>query len=72
MPRMFTREICLLITEQMYADLKKLSKKGFISVSHLIRTSIREFLQSELNDEARAQEDRLTDHEERKENLQNE
>ena len=67
MPRMFTREICLLITEQMYADLKKLSKKGFISVSHLIRTSIREFLKSELDDETGLQEERLVNNEERKE-----
>jgi Arc/MetJ-type ribon-helix-helix transcriptional regulator len=67
MPRMFTREICFLITEQMYADLKKLSKKGFISVSHLIRTSIREFLESELNDETGLQEERLVNNEERKE-----
>ena len=67
MPRMFTREICLLITEQMYADLKKLSKKGFTSVSHLIRTSIREFLESELDDEASPQGDGLVNNEERKE-----
>lgn len=67
MPRMFTREICLFITEQMYADLKKLSKKGFISVSHLIRTSIREFLESELDDETGLQEERLVNNEERKE-----
>jgi Arc/MetJ-type ribon-helix-helix transcriptional regulator len=51
----------------MYADLKKLSKKGFISVSHLIRTSIREFLQSELDDETGLQEERLVNNEERKE-----
>ena len=52
MSRMFTKEICFFTTDQMYADLKNLSKKGVISVSHLIRTAIREFLESELNDEA--------------------
>ena len=72
MSRMLTKEICFLITEQMYSDLKKLSKKGVISVSHLIRTSIREFLQSELNDEPRPEEDRLVNDEERKGDLQNE
>ena len=67
MPRMFTREICFFTTDQMYADLKKLSKKGFTSVSHLIRTSIREFLESELDDETGLQEERLVNNEERKE-----
>ena len=51
MPRIFTKEICFFTTDQMYADLKKLSKKGVISISHLIRTAIREFVESELKDE---------------------
>ena len=59
MPRMFTKEICFFTTDQMYADLKKLSKKGVISISHLIRTAIREFVESELNDEAQPQGDGL-------------
>lgn len=69
MSRMFTREICFFMSEQMYADLKKLSKKWAISVSHSIRTSIREFLESEANDEARPQGDGLVNNEERKEDL---
>jgi metal-responsive CopG/Arc/MetJ family transcriptional regulator len=59
MPRMFTKEICFFTTNQMYADLKNLSKKGVTSVSHLIRTAIREFVESEPNDEAGPQGDRL-------------
>ena len=59
MSRMFTKEICFFTTNQMYADLKNLSKKGVISVSHLIRTAIREFVESEPNDEAEPQEDGL-------------
>ena len=59
MPRMFTKEICFFTTDQMYADLKKLSKKGVISVSHLIRTAIREFVESELGDETGPQGDGL-------------
>ena len=67
MSRRLTKEICFFISEQMYADLKTLSKKGMISVSYLIRTAIREFLESELNDEARPKEDGLANDEERKE-----
>ena len=72
MSRMFTKEICFFTTDQMYADLKQLSKKGVISVSHLIRTAIREFMESELKDEAIPQEDWLVNNEERKERFQNE
>ncbi len=67
MSRIFTREICFLITEQMYTDLKTVSKKGAITVSHLIRTAIREFVQSELNEEAIPQGNELVNNEERKE-----
>ncbi len=67
MPRVFTKQICLFITEQMHTDLKKLSKKGFASISHLIRTAIREFLESEANGEARPQGNGLVNNEERKE-----
>ncbi len=67
MPRIFAKEICLFITEEMYTGLKTLSKKGVVSVSHMIRTAIREFLESELNDEARPQEEELVSKEERKE-----
>jgi metal-responsive CopG/Arc/MetJ family transcriptional regulator len=63
---MFTKEVCFFTTDQMYADLKKLSKKGVISVSHLIRTAIREFLESELNDEGKPQENCLVSNEEGK------
>jgi hypothetical protein len=56
----------------MYADLKNLSKKGVISVSHLIRTAIREFVESELKDEAGPRGDRLINIEEKKEDLKNE
>jgi len=66
MPRIFTKEICFFTTDQMYADLKTLSKKGVVSISHLIRTAIREFLESELNDEARSQGDGLTNNKESK------
>ena len=65
MSRMFTKEICFFTTNQMYADLKNLSKKGVISVSHLIRTAIREFVESELNDGARSKGDGLVSNEER-------
>ena len=59
MSRMFTKEICFFTTDQMFSDLKNLSKKGVISVSHLIRTAIREFVESEPNDEAGPQGDAL-------------
>ncbi len=67
MSRTFTKEICFLITEQMYADIKKISKKGVVSASHLIRTAIREFLESEPNDEAGPQGEGLANSEERRE-----
>jgi len=67
MPTIFTKEICFFTTDEMYAQLKQVSKGMNASISYLIRTSIREFLESELNDEARAQGDRLTNTEERKE-----
>ncbi len=72
MSRMFTREICFFTTDQMYAQLKQVSKEMNASVSYLIRTAIREFLQSELNDKTRPQDDQLTTDEARKEDLQNE
>ena len=72
MSRMFTREICFFTTDQMYADLKTLSKKGVISISHLIRTAIREFVESELNDGAGSQRDGVVNNKEKKEDLKNE
>ena len=66
MSRMLTREICFFTTDQMYSDLKKLSKRGVISASHLIRTAVREFVESELNDEAGPQGDKLVNNKERK------
>ncbi len=68
MSKIFTKQFCLFMTEQMYADVEKLSKKRMVTVSHLIRTSIREFVESELNDETKPQGDGLVNHEERKEN----
>jgi hypothetical protein len=68
---MFTKEICFFTTDQMYADLKKLSRKGVISVSHLIRTAIREFVESEFDDEAKPQGNGLVSNEEGKEDLKN-
>jgi hypothetical protein len=47
MSRMFTKEICFFTTDQMYTQLRKVSKEMNTSISYLIRTSIREFLQSE-------------------------
>jgi predicted transcriptional regulator len=69
MSRMFTKEICFFTTDEMYAQLKQVSKEMNISISYLIRTSIREFLESELNDEARPQGDGLVNNEERKEDF---
>jgi predicted transcriptional regulator len=56
----------------MYAQLQKVSKEMHASISYLIRASIREFIESELNDEIKTQEDQLNDNEQRKEDLQNE
>lgn len=67
MSRMFTKEICFFTTDQMYAQLKQVSKGMNTSISYLIRTSIREFLESELNGEAGPQGDGLVNNEERKE-----
>jgi predicted transcriptional regulator len=66
MSRMFTREICFFTTDQMYAQLKQISKNMNTSVSYVIRASIREFVESEPNDEAGPQGDGLVSNKESK------
>jgi hypothetical protein len=67
-----TKRVCFLMTPSMYQGIQNASEKRDLKISQLLRQVFKDFLKSEVNSETRPKEGRLTDNEERKEDLQNE
>jgi hypothetical protein len=72
MTEKLTVPVCFLMTPSMYEGIQKAAEKRDVKISKLLRQVNRDFLRSEVKSENRPKEDRLTNSEERKEDLQNE
>jgi len=64
-----TKRVCFLMTPFMYEGIQKAAEKRDVKISQLLRQVFRDFLRSEVKIENRPKEDRLTNIEERKEDL---
>lgn len=72
MTEKLTVPVCFLMTPSMYEGIKKAAQKRDVKISQLLRQVARDFLRSEVKSENGPKEDRSTNIEERKEDLQNE
>ena len=67
-----TKRVCFLMTPSMHEEIQKAAEKKDVKISQLLRQVARDFLRFKVKSENRPKEDRLTNNEARKEELQNE